>query len=168
VNRVYHMKDFHIFATNSISMNQIRVTKEFRFESAHALLGYDGPCKNVHGHSYELSVTVIGSPVTDIASAKLGMVMDFGDLKRIIKKQIVDPFDHALLLNSALTRQELLEFGEPFTNIVFLPYQPTSENFLLDFATRIRELLPSGIKLHSMRLRETANSYAEWFSEDNL
>jgi 6-pyruvoyltetrahydropterin/6-carboxytetrahydropterin synthase len=96
------------------------------------------------------------------------MVMDFGDLKRIIKKHIVDPFDHALLLNSALSQQELLKFGEPFTNIVFLPYQPTSENFLLDFALRIRELLPNGIKLHSMRLRETANSYAEWFSEDNL
>jgi 6-pyruvoyltetrahydropterin/6-carboxytetrahydropterin synthase len=148
-------------------MNRIRVTKEFRFESAHALMGYDGPCKNVHGHSYALSVTIIGTPVSDRASAKLGMVMDFGDLKRIIKKQIVDPFDHALLLNSEIPQEDLLNFGEPFTNIVFLPYQPTSENFLLDFAKRIGELLPAGVKLHSMRLRETANSYAEWFAEDN-
>ena len=148
-------------------MNQIRVTKEFRFESAHALVGYDGPCKNVHGHSYELSVTVIGAPVSDRASAKLGMVMDFGDLKKIIKKQIVDPFDHALLLNSEVPPDELQKFGEPFSNIVSLPYQPTSENFLLDFATRICEFLPSGVKLHSLRLRETANSYAEWFAEDN-
>ena len=148
-------------------MSQIRVTKEFRFESAHALMGYDGPCKNVHGHSYELSVTVIGSPVTDRASVKLGMVMDFGDLKKIIKKQIVDPFDHALLLNSEAPLQELQKIGEPFTNIIYLPYQPTSENFLLDFAKRIGELLPAGVKLHSMRLRETANSYAEWFAEDN-
>ncbi|MCX6268172.1 MAG: 6-carboxytetrahydropterin synthase [Bacteroidetes bacterium] len=148
-------------------MNQIRVTKEFRFESAHALMGYDGPCKNVHGHSYELSVTVIGAPVSDRNSAKLGMVMDFGDLKKIIKKQIVDPFDHALLLNSDLPQDELQKFGEPFNNIVSLPYQPTSENFLLDFATRISEFLPSGVKLHSLRLRETANSYAEWFADDN-
>ena len=148
-------------------MNQIRVTKEFRFESAHALMGYDGPCKNVHGHSYELSVTVIGSPVDDRTSAKLGMVMDFGDLKKIIKKQIVDPFDHALLLNSEVPQRELQNYGEPFTNIVLLPYQPTSENFLLDFAKRIAELLPQGVQLHSMRLRETANSYAEWFAADN-
>ncbi|MCX6304863.1 MAG: 6-carboxytetrahydropterin synthase [Bacteroidetes bacterium] len=148
-------------------MNQIRVTKEFRFEAAHALMGYDGPCKNVHGHSYELTVTVIGTPVTDRSSVKLGMVMDFGDLKKIIKKQIVDPFDHALLLNSDVPQKELQTFGEPFTNIVLLPYQPTSENFLLDFAKRIGELLPSGTRLHSMRLRETANSYAEWFAEDN-
>ncbi len=148
-------------------MNQIRVTKEFRFEAAHALKGYDGPCKNVHGHSYELSVTVIGTPITDRQSTKLGMVMDFGDLKKIIKKQIVDPFDHALLLNSDLPQEELQKFGEPFTNIVMLPYQPTSENFLLDFAGRIRELLPQGVSLHSMRLRETVNSYAEWFAGDN-
>ncbi len=148
-------------------MNQIRVTKEFRFESAHALMGYDGPCKNVHGHSYELSVTVIGAPIDDRASAKLGMVMDFGDLKKIIKKQIVDPFDHALLLNSEVPQRELQNYGEPFTNIVLLPYQPTSENFLLDFAKRIAELLPQGVQLHSMRLRETANSYAEWFAADN-
>ena len=149
-------------------MNQIRVTKEFRFEAAHALKGYDGPCRNVHGHSYELSVTVIGSPVSDTESAKLGMVMDFGDLKKMIKKQIVDPFDHALLLNSTFSQAELEKLGEPFTNVVILPYQPTSENFLLDFALRIIALLPSGVKLHSMRLRETANSYAEWFSEDNI
>jgi 6-pyruvoyltetrahydropterin/6-carboxytetrahydropterin synthase len=148
-------------------MNQIRVTKEFRFEAAHALMGYDGPCKNIHGHSYELSVTIIGSPVSDCNSAKLGMVMDFGDLKKIIKKQIVDPFDHALLLNAALPNQELQKFGDPFTNIVLLPYQPTSENFLIDFANRISELLPAGVKLHNMRLRETSNSYAEWYADDN-
>jgi 6-pyruvoyltetrahydropterin/6-carboxytetrahydropterin synthase len=148
-------------------MNKIRVTKEFRFEAAHALKGYDGPCRNVHGHSYELSVTIIGTPVTDTKSAKLGMVMDFSDLKKIIKKQVVDPFDHALLLNSEFHGEDLQKLGEPFTNVVYLPYQPTSENFLLDFAARIRNLLPEGVQLHNMRLRETASSYAEWFAEDN-
>ena len=143
------------------------MTKEFSFEAAHALKGYDGPCRNVHGHSYELSVTVIGTPITHGKSAKLGMVMDFGDLNKIIKKQIVDPFDHALLVNSELSHEELQKFGEPFTNVVYLPYQPTSENFLLDFATRISDLLPTGVKLHNMRLRETASSYAEWFASDN-
>jgi len=148
-------------------MNQIRVTKEFSFEAAHALKGYDGPCRNVHGHSYQLSVTIIGAPISDGRSAKLGMVMDFGDLKKIIKKQIVDPYDHALLLNSEAPYLDLEKSGEPFTNIVVVPYQPTSENFLLDFANRIAALLPSGVRLHSMRLRETENSYAEWFAEDN-
>ena len=148
-------------------MDKIRVTKEFRFEAAHALMGYDGPCKNVHGHSYELSVTVIGSPVSDTASAKLGMVMDFGDLKKMIKRNIVDPFDHALLLNAEVPQNGLQKSGEPFTNVVLVPYQPTSENFLIDFAKRIGELLPNGVKLHNIRLRETSSSYAEWFADDN-
>ena len=80
-------------------MNRIRVTKEFRFEAAHALKGYDGPCRNIHGHSYELSVTVTGIPETDTSSTKLGMVMDFGDLKRLVKREIIDQYDHALILN---------------------------------------------------------------------
>jgi len=148
-------------------VNRIRVTKEFTFEAAHALAGYDGPCRNIHGHSYQLSVTVTGSPVTDPASPKLGMVMDFGDLKKLIKKQIVDPFDHALLLNSHTADALLQQYGDQSGNVVLLPYQPTSENFLIDFAKRISELLPPGVKLYSLRLRETANSYSEWFVEDN-
>jgi 6-pyruvoyltetrahydropterin/6-carboxytetrahydropterin synthase len=148
-------------------MNKIRVTKEFRFEAAHALKGYDGPCRNAHGHSYELSVTVTGVPVTDPGSARLGMVIDFGDLKRLIKKHVVDQVDHALLLYADQPQEDILKIGEPFTNVIFLPYQPTSENLLVDFAQRIRELLPAGITLHSMRLRETATSYAEWYADDN-
>lgn len=148
-------------------MSKIRITKEFHFESAHALLGYDGPCKNVHGHSYHLSVTISGEPNADPNSSKLGMVMDFGDLKRLIKKQIVDPLDHALLLNAAMPVDVIKNFGAPFSNLVLLQYQPTSENLLIDFAKRIKEFLPPGLVLHSMRLRETETSYAEWYASDN-
>jgi 6-pyruvoyltetrahydropterin/6-carboxytetrahydropterin synthase len=148
-------------------MTQIRVTKQFHFEAAHALKGYDGPCRHVHGHSYELSVTVIGSPITGTDDPKLGMVIDFGDLKRLIRKHIVDPLDHALLLNREIPRETLSSLGEPFTNIIFVPYQPTSENMLIDFAARIRGLLPAGVALHSMKLRETETSFAAWFADDN-
>ncbi len=148
-------------------MSQIRVTKEFRFEAAHALMGYDGPCRNIHGHSYELSVTVVGTPITETGSAKLGMVIDFGDLKRLVKKEIIDRFDHALVLNSTMNDGHVLPAGEPFTNVILVPYQPTSENLLIDFAGRLKQLLPSTVALHSMRLRETATSFAEWHSSDN-
>ena len=63
---------------------KIRVTKVFNFEMAHALQGYDGLCSNIHGHSYELSVTIKGSPEENTASPKLGMVMDFSVLKKIL------------------------------------------------------------------------------------
>ena len=148
-------------------MSVIRVTKEFRFEAAHALAGYDGACRNAHGHSYVLSVTVAGTPVSDPSSPKLGMVIDFGDLKRLIRKHIVDPLDHALLLHEKEKEKGLHRTGDPMANIVFLPYQPTSENLLIDFAARIRSMLPEGVTLYSLRLRETATSYAEWFAADN-
>jgi len=66
-------------------MAKIRITKQFTFETAHALYGYDGKCRNIHGHSYKLDVTVIGEPITDMDNVKCGMVIDFGDLKHIVK-----------------------------------------------------------------------------------
>ena len=56
-------------------MDEIRITKLFSFETGHALYGYDGKCRNVHGHSYKLSVTVIGQPINDPNHVKFGMVM---------------------------------------------------------------------------------------------
>lgn len=148
-------------------MPVIRITKEFSFEAAHALKGYDGPCRNVHGHSYHLSVTIIGTPIQDPSSTKNGMVMDFGDLKRIVKKNIIDPFDHALILGPG--HEDLISTlpKESCDNIRLVSYQPTSENLLSDFAQRIQELLPPYVQLYALRLRETANSYAEWFAKDN-
>lgn len=148
-------------------MNKIRITKEFRFEAAHALKGYDGPCRHIHGHSYELSVTLIGTPIEDTTNPKLGMIMDFGDLKRLIKTKIVDPLDHALLLSRDWKSEHTIPEADPFHNIIYLHYQPTSENMLIDFASRIRAFLPPSTKLHSMRLRETTTSYAEWYASDN-
>lgn len=147
-------------------MTTIRITKEFRFEAAHALKGYDGPCRNVHGHSYELAVTVAGSPEDNLASPKFGMVMDFGDLKKLLKTEIIDPFDHALILHSSLKSEAVVPGGEPFTNVLYVDYQPTSENMIVDFARRIKDLLPSGINLHHLVLRETSTSFAEWYASD--
>ena len=148
-------------------MSTIRITKEFRFEAAHALNNYDGPCKSIHGHSYELSVTIKGSPVGDPVSPKRGMVIDFGDLKKIVRRNIIDRFDHSLILFHGDSSQNLKDLGEAFSNIVLVDYQPTSENILLDIAQNIKRLLPEGVTLSSLRLRETSNSYAEWFAEDN-
>ena len=69
-------------------MSKIRITKEFTFETGHALYGHDGKCKNIHGHSYKLSVTVLGKPVLDSNGPKFGMIMDFSDLKKIVKKKL--------------------------------------------------------------------------------
>ncbi|NVO19494.1 MAG: 6-carboxytetrahydropterin synthase [Bacteroidetes bacterium] len=149
-------------------MSTIRLTKEFKFEMAHALKGYDGPCRNIHGHSYELYVTVIGTPLKDASSPKNGMLMDFGDLKKIVRKSIVEEFDHALVLNKASADEFLPLNSEVFGKTILVDYQPTSENLLIDYAARLIPLLPANVKLHNLKLRETVTSYAEWFAEDNM
>ena len=147
-------------------MNNIRITKEFSFEMAHALYGYDGPCKNIHGHSYRMSVTVIGQPIKNPSHVKQGMVMDFTDLKAIVKP-IIERLDHATILNAESPHKELSEKNLLFEKLVLVNYQPTCENMLVDIATQIKTQLPENIELHHLRLQETATSYAEWFAEDN-
>lgn len=142
----------------------LRITKEFTFEMAHALHGYDGKCTNIHGHSYHLAVTVTGTPITDKTSPKQGMVIDFTDLKNIVNKVILEVFDHALVLNEATA----ITINSPATlKIVHTEYQPTSENLLIDFVSRISKHIHPPLKLHSLKLRETDSSYAEWFATDN-
>ena len=150
-------------------MAQIRITKKFDFEAGHALYGYDGKCKNLHGHSYKLHVTVMGSPIDDISNPKYGMVIDFGDLKKIVKEEIVDIFDHAMVFNRNSPHLELAaELKEKGHHIILTDYQPTSENMVSDFAKKIMNRLPDNIKLHSLLLQETESSYAEWYAVDNL
>lgn len=145
----------------------IRITKIFKFEMAHALKDYDGPCKNIHGHSYLLQVTVAGKPITDEGNPKLGMVMDFGDLKKIVHSLIVEKYDHALVLNSAMDESVKKTISSQFEKVIFTDYQPTSELMIIDFAEQVSAKLPENIKLQHLLLRETANSYAEWRVEDN-
>ncbi|WP_233899932.1 6-pyruvoyl trahydropterin synthase family protein [Tenacibaculum piscium] len=149
-------------------MNNIRITKQFTFETGHALYGYDGKCKNVHGHSYKLFVTVTGQPISDSSNVKFGMVIDFGDLKKIVKEEIVDIFDHATVFNQNTPHIELAkELKDRGHHVILVDYQPTSEMMAIDFAKKIKDRLPENIKLHGIKLQETDTSFAEWFASDN-
>lgn len=148
-------------------MARIRVTKEFAFETAHALWNYDGPCRNVHGHSYKLFVTLIGEPMKNTDHPKNGMVIDFGDLKRTVNREVVDVFDHSVIISDMVDRAKLENMKEMFSNVIVVDYQPTCENMVADIARRIKPHLPAETSLHSLRLYETARSYAEWFADDN-
>jgi 6-pyruvoyltetrahydropterin/6-carboxytetrahydropterin synthase len=149
-------------------MSNIRITKQFSFETGHALYGYDGKCRHVHGHSYKLSVTVTGKPISDNTNVKYGMVIDFSDLKKIVKTEIVDVFDHATVFNKNTPHIELAkELERRGHNVLLVDYQPTSEMMVIDFAKKIKKLLPKTIQLHSLKLQETETSFAEWFAHDN-
>jgi 6-pyruvoyltetrahydropterin/6-carboxytetrahydropterin synthase len=140
----------------------IRVTKEFSMEMAHALEGHDGACSRIHGHSYRLWVTVSGAPSSDTASPKQGMVVDFGELKAIVTREILARFDHAFVVRRTEANSALVDaMAAHYRGVVVVDWQPTSENLVAHFAELLRPRLPAGVVLHSMRLAETATSYAE-------
>tara|TARA_B000000441_G_C21683792_1_gene315147 strand:+ start:102 stop:554 length:453 start_codon:yes stop_codon:yes gene_type:complete len=148
--------------------SKIRITKQFKFETAHALYGYDGLCKNVHGHSYKLDVTVIGYPIDDINHTKNGMLIDFSELKKIVKKKIISVLDHSIILNVKSPYKDLSDnLEEKGHKVVRVNYQPTCELMIVDFSKIISDELPTNIKLYSLKLRETETSFSEWYAQDN-
>ena len=148
-------------------MSIIRITKEFKFEMAHALKGYDGPCKNIHGHSYELFVTVTGKPINDGTSSNNGMVIDFKLLKDIVRENIIENYDHALVLHKESAALIKDDSKELYGKLLAVNFEPTSENLLIHFASILKNKLPASVKLYSLLLRETVTSFAEWYASDN-
>lgn len=143
-------------------MSIIKITKQFSFEMAHALRNYDGLCRNIHGHSYKMDITLAGQPLQDESSPKNGMVMDFGDLKRLVNEEIISLLDHALVLNAKTDAQLVDVLKQNYEKIVTVDFQPTTENLLEFIAAKIQSRLPNDVKLNCVRLRETDTSYAEW------
>ncbi|MDR2650951.1 MAG: 6-carboxytetrahydropterin synthase [Prevotellaceae bacterium] len=146
-------------------MSIIRVTKEFRFEMAHSLTGYDGKCKYIHGHSYVLKITVSGQPNSDENNPKLGMVIDFNDLKKIVDDNIIERFDHSLVLSRKA--QLAADLKHEYQKVEIVDYQPTCENLIIHFVKILKQVLPQNVSLHHLQLSETATTCAEWFATDN-
>jgi 6-pyruvoyltetrahydropterin/6-carboxytetrahydropterin synthase len=147
-------------------MKTVRITKIFRFEMAHALWNYNGKCRNIHGHSYELFVTVQGIPKQTKGDPEDGMLMDFGHLKKLIQNNVIDLFDHAFVISEHSPQaKDFSNMQIPFENVMIVPFQPTSENLILHFAEIITSLLPHHVSLCYLKLRETDSSYVEWFAQ---
>lgn len=146
----------------------IRITKIFSFETAHVLYNYDGKCKNMHGHSYKLFVTVKGRPIQDTENPKNGMVVDFGHIKEIVNSGITDVWDHAVMVNANSPHKDLgKELENQGHKVIYCTFQPTCENMLYAIAATIKNRLPEGVQLAYLKLHETENSYGEWFAEEN-
>jgi 6-pyruvoyltetrahydropterin/6-carboxytetrahydropterin synthase len=138
----------------------ISVTKIFRFEAAHAIHQYQGSCRNIHGHSYELHVTVKARESAEGYVKGLGIIFDFKDLKSIVQSCIVKMLDHKLLLSKAYlaaNKQNILS-----EEVVVFEEEPTAENILIFTRDQIESSLPVHIELQSLKLWETRDSYAEW------
>lgn len=134
---------------------------------AHTLFEYDGLCRNIHGHSYNLEVTISGEPRNEPGHPMDGMVLDFSELKTIVKSRIVDRFDHALMVNNLVPEKQMELLRQTTNRIIVVDFQPTSENIVVYIAEILQQHLPAGVKLFSIRLFETVTSFAEWFASDN-
>jgi len=149
-------------------MTEVRVTKKFDFEMAHALWNYDGACRNIHGHSYKLYVTIRGEPLSNEQHVKNGMVIDFGELKTIVKNAIVNRYDHCVVISRRAPHDFLTQVDQMFEKYELTDFQPTSENLVLHFVKILIKELPESIKLVKLQLYETETSSAEWRIEDNM
>jgi 6-pyruvoyltetrahydropterin/6-carboxytetrahydropterin synthase len=148
-------------------MPKIRITKRFRFEMAHMLHAYEGPCRNIHGHSYMLEVTLAGEPLSRPGDPRDGMIMDFAELKNMVKEHIIRRFDHALIINKLVPEEQQEMLTKISEKLLIVDFQPTTENIAVYIAGIVNEHLPKNVAIHSVRLYETVSSFAEWFASDN-
>ena len=149
-------------------MAVIRLTRVFYFDMAHVLLNYPGKCKNIHGHTYKLEVTVKGVPCNEECSPKKGMLIDFSDFKNLIQNEIISFWDHALMIHQNSDPVLLTALKNNYEKIMVVSFQPTTENMICELATIIKKILPFDLQLFSLRLYETEKSFAEWYASENL
>lgn len=144
----------------------LNLTKIFHFEMAHAIYGYPGVCKNIHGHSYELHVSVSSPDAYKDYIPAPGFVIDFKEIKNLVNAAIIDKVDHKLLLSQAYLHEHpsfLLQ-----ENLITFPAEPTAENILLFIQQTLAKKLPDNVKLVQLKLYETKDSYAEWTNGNTL
>ena len=141
----------------------LQLTRIFRFETAHAIHQYNGKCRDIHGHSYELHVTVSGIAAGDEYLPAPGFVMDFKQLKKLVSDSVIEKFDHKVLLSKSYLDEhpELTNLH----NLVEWPGEPSAENMLVFMQRTIGNDLPEGLRLKGLKLFETADSYAEWICQ---
>lgn len=138
-----------------------RLTTEHSFDAAHFLAGYKGKCRNIHGHRWRVVVTIAAEELkTD--SQNRGMLADFSDLKKDLKK-VLSTLDHALIIEKGSLKEKTVEAleDEEF-KLVTVPFRPTAENFSRYF---YEEMSGFGYPVESVSVYETPNNCAVYQAE---
>ncbi|MDY4479075.1 6-carboxytetrahydropterin synthase QueD [[Pasteurella] aerogenes] len=135
-----------------------KVSKEFSFDMAHILDGHDGKCQNLHGHTYKLQVEVSGDLVLE--GAKKGMVVDFTDVKRVVKEAILDSMDHAFIYDTTSERECKIAalLNELNSKTFGIPMRTTAEEMARFMFNCLKDKLP----ISAIRLWETPTSFCEY------
>lgn len=145
-------------------METICITKEFSWDMAHMLANHQGLCKNLHGHTYKMQITV--QSANDALCEEKDMVMDFKDLKEIVKERIVDKLDHAFVYmknspDSVETSIAEILIANGRKTFGF-DFRPTAEKMGYYFYNEVKdELEQNGIIIKKLTLWETPTSFVE-------
>jgi 6-pyruvoyltetrahydropterin/6-carboxytetrahydropterin synthase len=143
----------------------MQITRRLEFDAGHRIPNHNSQCRHLHGHRYAIEITLSGEVVTTEGVSEQGMVMDFTDVKRIAKEQVVDAWDHAFIVYR--NDKTVLDFlgTLPGHKTVVLDVVPTAENLarvafeLLDGA--YQDIYGNHLQLERVRLFETPNNWAD-------
>ncbi len=143
----------------------MEITTKLEFDAGHRIPSHKSSCKNLHGHRYAIEVTIKGEVVSDKSNSDFGMVMDFKDAKELIKKTIVEEWDHSFIVYKGdVVVLKFLESLDGHKTVIF-PLVPTAENMALIAMEKLKisfnEEFGQLIKPFKVRLYETPNNWAD-------
>lgn len=143
-------------------MHSVNLTTRFTFDAAHRILGHAGKCAYLHGHTYHLEVTVAAQELN-----ALGMVIDFDDLRALVRKAVLDRWDHATLLfeKDPLVPAISGVQAEAPEKVVRLTQNPTAEVLSREAWQAIGRALPPGLRLLRVKVEETPACSSELTAE---
>lgn len=148
----------------------MQITRRLEFDAGHRIPNHNSQCKHLHGHRYAIEITLSGDVITLEGVSEQGMVMDFSDVKRIAKEQVVDAWDHAFLVYKG--DRAVLDFLNtmPGHKTVVLDVVPTAENLALIAFNVLngayRDTYGNHLRLERVRIYETPNNWADHFRID--
>ena len=143
----------------------MQITRRLEFDAGHRIPNHNSQCKHLHGHRYAIEITLSGDIITGEGLSEQGMVMDFSDVKRIAKEQLVNAWDHAFLVYRG--DKVVCEFLAtlPDHKTIVLEVVPTVENLaqiafdILDPA--YQDTYGNCLRLQQVRIYETPNNWAD-------
>lgn len=150
----------------------MQITRRLEFDAGHRIPDHDSQCRHLHGHRYVIEVTLSGRVVEMGGRSDSGMVLDFSEVKRLVKAHVVDPWDHAFLAYRG--DRPVVDFlaSLPGHKTVLLDCIPTAENLariaflLLD--PKFQGVYGDRLYLERVRLYETPNCWADFRSSDRI
>ena len=141
----------------------MEITRKIIFHAGHMLKDDESKCFNPHGHEYIIECTVEGDVKKEYSGDEVGMVMNFGMLKRIMMEEVHDYFDHSFIIQQSDPRQRAFASAVNYKGVVTVTWAPTAENIAEFCFGIIQKKLPKGVKIKKVKVQETSNCWAEYY-----